>query len=103
MGSVRFNFIVNVKTFFHILRVYIYIFFFEWHSRRLLIRVYVLFFAVIASGNGIDNSVSNNIKENAVNDAPRSQRSKSQKSASKRSGVNDKPNEQPSMVNGTSA
>lgn len=56
-----------------------------------------------SSGNGIDNSVSNNIKENAVNDGQRTQRPKTQKPAAKRPGVNDKPSEQPAMVNGTSA
>lgn len=62
---------------------------------------------VNSTNNGLDNSVTNNIKENAMTDGPRSQRSKSQKSASKRNvgsaAVNDKQNnEQPSMVNGTS-
>ncbi|XP_065223155.1 fragile X messenger ribonucleoprotein 1 homolog isoform X2 [Planococcus citri] len=59
------------------------------------------------SNNGLDNAVPNNIKENAVSDGPRQQRSKSQKSSSKRNAVasaavNDKQNEQP-LVNGNSA
>lgn len=61
-----------------------------------------------AANNGLDNAVPNNIKENAVSDGPRQQRSKSQKSSSKRNVVssavvNDKQNEQPALVNGNSA
>lgn len=68
----------------------------------------IILFLVNSAGNGIsENPVTNNIKENTITDGPRNQRSKSQKSASKRSvgpaAVNDKQSEQPSMVNGTSA